>query len=578
MTTAADVIAALNQRRQRKSLRPEVPGQLPPGWQGWLDAQPRVDAHAPGAPAPALVDAFAQRPLRAIPRSPAMLGRWAALGSLLRQEWTPDLREERRLRIGVSVADIVLHTVLVGLLLWLMYLRFMALSQPPEEEEVVQIEFIGRGNVAEGGGALATAGAPSAEAAAAPARRAPAPAPTSGRPDAATIDTVPTPPPTQVVADTPVPERVRELAPPVAAAASQPLQVTEVPTPQPEATFRLPPPRERTVAIPEVVLREVRPTQQVEDIPTVPVQQVRTLQPRTSQAQVRVPELKDQPVPLDVPQAQRMREIAARATPDIASRQAQLRVPEFRGEVRDIPLPPGGAPMPATQPGNGTAPAGTARADGAGGARGNAAAAGQAPAGSGAGERPGTTGGRGVAAAGAGAGPALKPAPGGWPGAAKSDDWGASNRNVAGTGNGDGRNGDGLFNKDGSVRLPDEWSQQTGIDVDRAGTWLKRPGLEYRGTRFDQYWIPQGNLLQEWVRRGLKKVAIPIPGTRTRLECVVSLLQLGAGCYPVNPDVNEQPASARPPPAVPFKPGLQEDNGSLPPPTPAPVPTPPGGG
>ena len=107
MTTAADVIAALNQRRQRKSLRPEVPGQLPPGWQGWLDAQPRVDAHAPGAPAPALVDALAQRPLRAIPRSPAMLGRWAALGSLLRQEWTPDLREERRLRIGVSVADIV---------------------------------------------------------------------------------------------------------------------------------------------------------------------------------------------------------------------------------------------------------------------------------------------------------------------------------------------------------------------------------------------------------------------------------------------------------------------------------------
>ena len=198
MTTAADVIAALNQRHQRKSLRPEVPGQLPAGWQGWLDAQPRVDAHAPGAPAPALVDALAQRPLRAIPRSPAMLGRWAALGSLLRQEWAPDLREERRLRIGVSVADIVLHTVLVGLLLWLMYLRFMALSQVPQEDEAVQVEFIGRGNVAEGGGALATAGAPSAEASAAPARRAPTPAPTSGRPDAAAIDAVATPPPAQV--------------------------------------------------------------------------------------------------------------------------------------------------------------------------------------------------------------------------------------------------------------------------------------------------------------------------------------------------------------------------------------------
>jgi hypothetical protein len=261
-----------------------------------------------------------------------------------------------------------------------------------------------------------------------------------------------------------------------------------------------------------------------------------------------------------------MPELAARATPDVASRQAQVRVPEFRGEVRDIPMPPGGSPTPSAQAGKSTAAVASARADGTDGARGNAPAAGQAAAGTGAGERPGTTGGRGVVAAGRGAGPATKAAPGGWPGAAKSDDWGASNRNVAGTGNGDGGNGDGLFDKDGRVRLPDEWSQQSGIDVDRAGTWLKRPGLEYRGTRFDQYWIPQGNLLEEWVRRGLKKVAIPIPGTRTRLECVVSLLQLGAGCYPVNPDVNEQPAIPRPPPAIPFKPGLQEDNGSLPPP------------
>jgi hypothetical protein len=174
-----------------------------------------------------------------------------------------------------------------------------------------------------------------------------------------------------------------------------------------------------------------------------------------------------------------------------------------------------------------------------------------------------------VAAAGSGAGPVLKPAPGGWPGAAKSDDWGASTRNVAGTGSGRGKDGKGdgkgpgLFNADGSVRLPDEWSQQTGLDIDRAGTWLKRPGLEYRGTRFDRYWIPQGTLLEEWVRRGVKQIAIPIPGTRLRLECVVSLLQLGGGCFPVNPDANAQPATARPPPDIPFKPELQEDNGSV---------------
>ena len=120
-----------------------------------------------------------------------------------------------------------------------------------------------------------------------------------------------------------------------------------------------------------------------------------------------------------------------------------------------------------------------------------------------------------------------------------------------------------MFNADGSPRLSDEWTQLSGIDVDRSGSWLKRPGLEYRGTRFDQYWIPQGTLLQEWVRRGIKKVSIPIPGTDTRLECVVSLLQFGGGCFPVNPNVNEQPARARPAPDIPFKPGLQEDNGSV---------------
>ena len=197
--------------------------------------------------------------------------------------------------------------------------------------------------------------------------------------------------------------------------------------------------------------------------------------------------------------------------------------------------------------------------------------------------------GKGVLAnAGKGAGPAAKPAPGGWQGPARSDDWGASNRTVAGTGTapgngsgkgtGKGRDGNGspgVFGQDGRVNLPDEWTKLTNVDLDRSGSWLKRPGLEYRGTRFDQYWIPSGTLLQEWVRRGIKSVAIPIPGTNLQLQCVVSLLQFGGGCLPVNPNVNEQPARARPPPDVPFKPGLQEDNGSVSPaPTPAPVPTP----
>ena len=566
MTSAADIITALNQRRTRFSNRPETPGQMPSGWQRWFDAMPAVDAHAPGALAPALVDVFAQRPLRAIPRAPKALTRLQSFGRLLQQEWTPNARDERGLRIGVGAVDILLHLVLVGMLLWLMYLRFMALMQaPPEEEQAVQVEFIGRGNIAEGGGAIANAGAESAPASPAPATRASTPAPATGRPDAP-IETLSVPSPPQVAANSEAPQRVRELAPLAVAEAAQPLAVTEVREPEPQA-FQLPPPKPRDTPQPQLQVREVQARQQVEEIAVLRTQPQRSLQPREIQAEVKVQELRDQPQELDIPAPQRMATVQTRSAPSQATNNAQVRVPELRGEVRDIPMPPGGAPTPSSQAGSGTAAQANANKPGAGGERGSAPAAGQAPAGTGAGAKPAEQGGRGVTTTGSGAGPANKPAPGGWPGPAKSDDWGASKRNVAGTGNGSGKNGDGdgkpgLFNEDGRPRLSDEWTQVSGIDVDRSGTWLKRPGLEYRGTRFDQYWIPQGTLLEEWVRRGIKKVSIPIPGSKRRLECVVSLLQFGGGCFPVNPDANEQPARARAAPDIPFKPELQEDNGS----------------
>lgn len=566
MTSAADIITALNQRRTRFSNRPETPGQMPSGWQRWFDAMPAVDAHAPGALAPALVDVFAQRPLRAIPRAPKALTRLQSFGRLLQQEWTPNARDERGLRIGVGAVDILLHLVLVGMLLWLMYLRFMALMQtPPEEEQAVQVEFIGRGNIAEGGGAIANAGAESAPASPAPATRASTPAPATGRPDAP-IETLSVPSPPQVAANSEAPQRVRELAPLAVAEAAQPLAVTEVREPEPQA-FQLPPPKPRDTPQPQLQVREVQARQQVEEIAVLRTQPQRSLQPREIQAEVKVQELRDQPQELDIPAPQRMATVQARSAPSQATSNAQVRVPELRGEVRDIPMPPGGAPTPSSQAGSGTAAQANANKPGAGGERGSAPAAGQAPAGTGAGAKPAERGGRGVTTTGSGAGPANKPAPGGWPGPAKSDDWGASKRNVAGTGNGSGKNGDGdgkpgLFNEDGRPRLSDEWTQVSGIDVDRSGTWLKRPGLEYRGTRFDQYWIPQGTLLEEWVRRGIKKVSIPIPGSKRRLQCVVSLLQFGGGCFPVNPDANEQPARARAAPDIPFKPELQEDNGS----------------
>ncbi|MEF9979468.1 MAG: hypothetical protein RR834_13355, partial [Thermomonas sp.] len=134
MTTAADVIAALNQRRQRKSLRPETPGLFPAGWQDWFDTHPRVDAETSRAAVAGLVDAAAAKPLRAIPRSPRRLNRWQAFGVLWQQNWHPDLREERGLRIGVRVLDMVLHLLLAGALLWLMYLGYIALANKLDEE------------------------------------------------------------------------------------------------------------------------------------------------------------------------------------------------------------------------------------------------------------------------------------------------------------------------------------------------------------------------------------------------------------------------------------------------------------
>lgn len=568
MTTAADLIAALNGKRTRHarlSLRPEIPGQLPPGWQHWLDAMPRVGAAQAGARPQSWVEVLVQRPPRPIPRSPAALGRWQAALRLLQQEWHPDPQDERGLRIGVGVVDVVLHLVLAALLLWLMYLGFMAAAQPQQDDdEAVQVEFIGRGDIAEGGGGIANAGAESAPAAAAPATRASTPAPATGRPDAPT-ESPASPSPPQASASTQAPPRERESAPPAPAEAAQVLQVTEVATPEP-GTFQLPPPKPRDTPQPQLQVREVQPRQQVEEIATLRAQPQRILQPRETRAEVQVPQLRQAPQVLDLPAPQRLPTPRARPIPSQANSTAQIQVPQLRGEVRAIPMPPGGAPTPSPQEGTGTAAHASTNAPGAGGEQGTSPAAGQAQAGAGQGARPAEQGGRGVAATGTGAGPAKLPTPGGWPGPAKTDDWGASRRNVAGTGNGRGNDGTGkagLLNQDGSARLPDEWTQQRGIDLDRAGTWLKRPGLEYRGTRFDRYWIPNGTLLEEWVRKGIRQVAIPIPGSRRQLRCVVSMLPPGAICNPYSPDVNEQPARARPPPDIPFKPGLQDDNGSV---------------
>ena len=133
-----------------------------------------------------------------------------------------------------------------------------------------------------------------------------------------------------------------------------------------------------------------------------------------------------------------------------------------------------------------------------------------------------------------------------------------------------------LFDENGRVRLPPGSSaaakgdlppgvvEQEIKDLDRAGTWLKRKNpLPYEPTAFDRYWLPGGTLLEEWVRKGIKQTEIPIPGTSKKIHCVISILQLGGGCYVTDPNMQDQEATARPPPDIPWKPELQEDQDSL---------------
>jgi len=172
------------------------------------------------------------------------------------------------------------------------------------------------------------------------------------------------------------------------------------------------------------------------------------------------------------------------------------------------------------------------------------------------------------------AGPEKTPAPGGWPSPERADDWGAAERERPGAQKGE---PPGLYDSDGSVRLaetpgsaspgqPPGTVTEEIADLDRAGTWLRRPPNDYEPTAFAQYWRPDESLLAEWVRKSITTVRIPIPGTSKYIECTTVMLVMGGACGIGDPNLNEQPATARPPPDIPFKPELQEGNGSVPPP------------
>jgi hypothetical protein len=543
MFSAADLIDALR-KRTRKSLRPELaPGEFPPGWAQWFEAIGERLGRITGATAEAIVAIFLQREPALPPRSAAELNRWQAFATLWRQQWQAPEHEDRRVRMLALVITLLVHVLLLIVLMWLAYVRFTA-RPAPEGEEVVQVEFIGQGTPEDQGGGPPAAPSPQPKTAAAPrATTAPAAA-------ARNLPRPPSPPTSNLPAAQP--------PLPTSPAARQPLQVTEK-TPAAEAPFVLPPPTPPRIEVPQArvaVPKLQAPMRAVELIEVPPP--VRALEAKVPEQAITVPQLKA--TPTEIPIVAPLPPVQARALPELPVAQ-----PALKENAAPIPLHELPAPVAATQASTASksTPAATAASTSAATAPAQAAAPTRPAPSSQQGTQPSKTT--------AGSGPATTPKPGAWPTPKRGDDWGASDRNRPGGNTG---RTPGLFTGEGVPRLPagtaaagnglppgsDHWTKE---DFDRAGTWLKRPPNDYEPTRFDKVWVPSETLLEQWVRENIRSMDIPIPGTSKKLHCVVSLLQLGGGCGITDPNINDQEATARPPPDVPFKPDLQEDQRTL---------------
>ncbi len=527
---------------------------LPYGWGLWLRGVPERLGIISRARAESLVAACAARPRPANTGIAPALTPWRALRSLFHQTWEGPLREERGLRWTGAAVSTLMH-LLFGLLLVLV--AVVRLPPPPSSSDSegsrVQVEFIGRGTPEQEG-----AGAAAAQGEAAPAAAAASAAPASASRDAQASAPPPVSGAVQVPEIAPAfdsdapPLQAREIPEP--AAAPQPLQVTE--TPLPTREFVLPPPLEPS--------REVAPRPS----PAMQVPEREITVAQRPQLRAETPAR-----PLDVPRIERpvqelrQREIAAPApleTPTIREvrvpsqplRSPELRAPEAQLRQAEIaaPSPSQAATGTASTTGSAPAPSADSAAPASAASAGASQAAREAAA-------------RGNQPAASGAGPAAADRSDGWTAPVRGDDWGVSDRNRPGDSGASAGRQPGLFNADGSVRAPgaggdssaqrgapggdnDAWTRER---IDQSGTWLQRPPYDYEPTSFDKYWVPNESLLAEWVRRNIRETYIPIPGTNKKLRCVVSLLQLGGGCGITDPNLNEQPAQARPPPEIPVK-------------------------
>ncbi len=552
MTRAADILDVLLSRKQGRLILERKTG-LPYGWGVWLRRLP-VRAAAFGVED--VTSLMVQRPALASAGVLPQLTPWQAMRRLGWQGWDPPPRDQRGLRWLAGFCSGLLHLLFAVFLMWVALVRTPPAPAAAEAGERVQVEYIGRGTPdQEGGGTPASYGEEGAETARPTAAARP---PSSTRRASASAVESPPDAPDSAAAAEPVPAPEPAPAPAVA----QPLQVTEVA--EPVADFVLPrantlPPRVEvpTLRTPELQVR-VRPVEIAEEAPPAiefrnPVPLVRP-EVAAPQVQVREREIAIAPSQMPVTSQVRQREVQARIrTPELAVREAQ------------IPAAVENETTPASTSTRANASAESASATHPVTASTTAAQAARPPAGN---PASGTS---------AGAGPRPQDRSGGWEAPARADDWASAKRDVPGTAGQPATAGKGVFNADGSVRVPgtgdgqgesrrgapggdsDTWSRERIAD---SGTWLKRPPYDYTPTSFDKYWVPSESLLAEWVRKGIKNIEIPIPGTNTRISCVVSLLQFGGGCGLSNPNMQEQPAVARPPPDIPFKKELQEDNGS----------------
>lgn len=578
MTQAADLIEHLLARSPGRIVLEKRSG-MPYGWGIWMRSG-KAAATTAFARHELIAHADTRPPRRAGGLAP-QLGLWQAFRRLWWQHWDPRPRDQRDLHWFGVLGSALVHVLFLALLLWVAVVRWAA-QEPEPEQGRVQFSLLGRGTPedqggGEGGTPMAAAATNAGGAAARARPRSTAASAAAGTHPAAELQA-----PAMVEAEPaspPLPERVTPAtAPPTPVEPSPPapmvidpvpLQATE--TPVARTDFVVPPPpaiptRETPLAQPEppqVRERQVETLERPQPMQVRPRELATPSMPPLPVATVREREVTAAPRPsVELALPMPRQPVPALVAPDVAVRQRELPdVPEQAPAAEPTKDSPREAP-PASAAASST-PAGSL-------ARGERAA----PAGNlQALNPPGASAGRQ-----AGAGPRPADRSGGWASPKAGDDWGLGERNQAGRQAGAAAQGEGLYDRDGSVRVPgqgeaagrdgrgapgsetDTWSRDR---IAQSGTWLKRPPYDYSPTSLDKYWVPNESLLEEWVRKGIKKIEIAIPGTSTRISCVVSLLQFGGGCGLTDPNMNEQPASARPPPDIPFKKELQEDNGSL---------------